>query len=133
MAFSLSLKEEKDLFPFFDVVFILFSSFLPFYLRDEWQSRKMRTGSGQMVVWLCEGLEPQTGNGAFSYYINTRREKQTIQPGKEEECLLLKFSFPFSFSIFFLLKNEGRSWRPPKSLAHDMEMKRYTNANLTSC
>ena len=128
MAFSLSLKEEKDLFPFFDVVFILFSSFLPFCLRDEWQSRKMRTGSGQMVVWLCEGLEPQTGNGAFSYYINTRREKQTIQPGKEEECLLLKFSF----SIFFFL-NEGRSWRPAKSLALDMEMKRYTNANLTSC
>jgi hypothetical protein len=60
--------------------FSLLPSF--FCLRDEWQSRKMRTGSGQMVVWLCEGLEPQTGNGAFSYYIYTRSEKQTIQPGK---------------------------------------------------
>jgi hypothetical protein len=80
--FGFSFKrEEKRIYFLFDAVFIFFASFL-FCLRDEWQSRKMRTGSGQMVVWLCEGLEPQTGNGAFSYYTYTRSEKQTIQPGR---------------------------------------------------
>jgi hypothetical protein len=79
-GFSFKKKEKGFISFLMRFSFSLLPSF--FCLRDEWQSRKMRTGSGQMVVWLCEGLEPQTGNGAFSYYIYTRSEKQTIQPGK---------------------------------------------------
>lgn len=77
----------------------------------------MRTGSGQMAVRLYEGLEPQTGNGAFSYYIYTKQKKETIYSQRRRRRRMS------SFDIFFVKR--GRSWHPSRrSLALHMEMKR---------
>jgi hypothetical protein len=94
MSFSvLFLRgKKKNLFPFLcGFHFLFYASFL-FCLLDEWQSRKIRRGLGQMIVQLCQRLEPQTSNGAFSYYtyLHEARKKPYSQEKEEEKCLLFK-------------------------------------------
>jgi hypothetical protein len=75
-------------------IFFFYASFL-FCLLDEWQSRKIRRGLGQMVVQLCQRLEPQTSNGAFSYYtyLHEARKKPYSQEKEEENVFFSKIFF----------------------------------------
>ncbi len=103
-----------------------FLCFLPFFVCGM-NGKAERWGQAR-DKWLCGYVRDLNRKLATARlvitHIHEARNRPYSQEQEEEECLLKFPFFIFFFFLFFFFLNEGRSWRPPKSLSLDMEMKR---------